>query len=182
MGNNSIPKIAEFFKVSFNEYSRCYKEKIDGSISNDAMKLIYDEIRLPKRATGGSAGYDFYAPFDFTLKPNSEIFIPLGIRVKMDIGWVLQLFPRSGLGTKYRLQLNNTTGIIDSDYFEAANEGHMMCTISNASFDSEKILEIKKGDGLMQGVFLQYGITISDDDSEKALRTGGFGSTDKKSL
>lgn len=179
---DKIPRIAEFYKVSFSEYERTYRERVDKNISDEALRKIYEDIRIPARATVGSAGYDFSAPFDFTLAPMNEIYIPLGIRVKMDTGWVLQLFPRSGLGTKYRLQLNNTTGIIDSDYFDTENEGHMMCTVANCSFDKEKILEIKKGDGLMQGVFLQYGITLSDDESMLNKRVGGFGSTDKKGL
>ena len=78
---------------------------------------IYESIQLPRRATRGSAGYDFFSPVEFSLKPGETIKIPTGIRVEMEEDWVLQCYPRSGLGFKYRLQLNNTVGIIDSDYF-----------------------------------------------------------------
>ena len=44
--------------------------------------------------------------------------------------WVLKCYPRSGLGFKYRLQLNNTVGIIDSDYFYSDNEGHIFSKIT----------------------------------------------------
>ena len=71
------------------------------------------------RATTGSAGYDFFAPESFTLVPHETILIPTGIRVMIEDGWVLSLYPRSGLGFRHRLQLDNTVGIIDSDYFEA---------------------------------------------------------------
>lgn len=179
---DKIPRIAEFYKVSFSEYEKTYRERVDKNISDEALLKIYEDIKLPKRATTGSAGYDFYAPFEFTLDSMNEIYLPLGIRAKMELGWVLQLFPRSGLGSKYRLQLNNTTGIIDSDYFDAENEGHIMCTVANCSFDKEKVLKVKKGDGLLQGVFLQYGITLSDDDTTLNKRVGGFGSTDKQNL
>ncbi len=179
---DKIPRIAEFYKVSFSEYEKTYRKRVDKDISDADLLKIYEDIRLPFRATVGSAGYDFSAPFDFTLSPMNEIYLPLGIRVKMEVGWVLQLFPRSGLGSRYRLQLNNTTGIIDSDYFETENEGHIMCTIANCSFDREKVLEIKRGEALMQGVFLQYGITLSDNESMLNKRVGGFGSTDKKIL
>ena len=107
-------KVAKFEKVSFEEFSKEI---------NDIK--CYEEIILPKRATIGSAGYDFYAPFDFTLKPDESIKIPTGIKVKISDGWFLAIFPRSGLGFKYRLQLNNTVGIIDSDYYHALNEGHI---------------------------------------------------------
>ena len=86
----------------------------------------------------------------------------------------MSLYPRSGLGFKYRLQLNNTVGIIDSDYFYSDNEGHIMARITNDSKEG-KTLSLEMGVGFMQGIFLEYGIT-QDDDSE-GVRNGGFGST-----
>jgi len=96
--------------------------------------------------------------------------------VKMDEDWVLKLYPRSGLGFKYRLQLNNTVGIIDSDYYFSDNEGHIFAKITNDSNEG-KTLEIGAGSGFMQGIFIEYGITV-DDDAE-GIRNGGFGSTTK---
>ncbi len=61
----------------------------------------------------------------FELKPGETIKIPTGIRVKINDGWVLKLYPRSGLGFKFRVQMNNTVGIIDSDYYNSDNEGHI---------------------------------------------------------
>ncbi len=87
---------------------------------------------------------------------------------------MLKLYPRSGQGFKYRLQLNNTVGIIDSDYFYSDNEGHIFAKITNDS-NEEKTIEIKAGDGFMQGIFVEYGITWDDEAAE--VRNGGFGST-----
>ena len=158
-------KVAKFEKVSFEEFSKEI---------NDIK--CYEEIILPKRATIGSAGYDFYAPFDFTLKPDESIKIPTGIKVKISDGWFLAIFPRSGLGFKYRLQLNNTVGIIDSDYYHALNEGHIFNKITNDSKEG-KVLLVKKGEAFAQGIFLQFGIT--DDDEVTSERIGGMGSTTK---
>lgn len=158
-------KVAKFEKVSFEEFSKEI---------NDIK--CYEEIILPKRATIGSAGYDFYAPFDFTLKPDESIKIPTGIKVKISDGWFLAIFPRSGLGFKYRLQLNNTVGIIDSDYYHALNEGHIFIKITNDSKEG-KVLLVKKGEAFAQGIFLQFGIT--DDDEVTNERIGGMGSTTK---
>ena len=129
---------------------------------------------MPERATVGSAGYDFYSPLDFVLEPGQTIKIPTGIRAKIEDGWVLMIFPRSGLGFKYRIQLNNTVGVIDSDYYGSDNEGHIFIKITNDS-NEEKTLSLKKGDGFAQGVFLPYGVT--SDDETAAVRNGGFGST-----
>lgn len=129
---------------------------------------------LPRRATKGSAGYDFLSPFDFVLQPGETVKIPTGVRVKMPIDWVLQIFPRSGLGFKYRLKLNNTVGIIDSDYYFSDNEGHIWIKLTN---EGDKVVEVKEGQGFAQGIFLPYGTTV--DDNVEEVRNGGFGSTTK---
>ena len=144
--------------------------------TEEDIKDMYESIELPSRATRGSAGYDFHAPFAFSLPAGSTIKIPTGIRAKMDEDWVLKLYPRSGLGFKYRLQLNNTVGIIDSDYFYSDNEGHIMAKITNDSNEG-KTVDISAGMGFMQGIFLEYGITVDDD--AQGVRNGGFGSTTK---
>ena len=95
----------------------------------------------------------------------------------MEPEWVLKCYPRSGLGFKFRLQLNNTVGIIDSDYYYSDNEGHIFAKITNDSNEG-KALEVKAGDGFMQGIFVEYGITLDDDVTE--VRNGGFGSTTKE--
>lgn len=162
-------RIAKFEKVSHEQYLMdCEKKEKDE---------IYSNIKLPKRATKGSAGYDFYAPFDIVLNPGETIKIPTGIRVQMEENYVLKLYPRSGLGFKYRLQLNNTVGIIDSDYYYSSNEGHIFAKITNDSNEGKTIV-IHQGEGFMQGIFVEYGITIDDDC--QGIRDGGFGSTTKK--
>ncbi|MBQ2471470.1 MAG: dUTP diphosphatase [Acholeplasmatales bacterium] len=164
-------RIAKFYKVSKEQYLKSFDNK-----NNEEILSIYDDILLPKRATKGSAGYDFFAPFDIVLNPGETIKVPTGIRVSMEENYVLKLYPRSGLGFKYRLQLNNTVGIIDSDYYYSDNEGHIFAKITNDSNEG-KTLEIKKGQGFMQGIFVEYGITVDDDTVE--VRNGGFGSTTK---
>ena len=169
-----MKRIAQFFKVSYEEFEKGMKDILN--MPEKEIRELYEEIKLPKRATKGSAGYDFYAPFSFTLQPGETIKIPTGIRVKMEEEWVLKLYPRSGLGFKYRLQLNNTVGIIHSDYFYSDNEGHIYAKITNDTKEG-KAVSLEKGSGFMQGIFLEYGITI-DDDAE-GVRNGGFGSTGK---
>ena len=168
-------KIAKFEKVSLSQYIKDFKDCFN--IDDDKLiKQIYDDIKLPKRATKGSAGYDFFAPIDITLKPNETVKIPTGIKAKIEKFWVLCIFPRSGLGFKFRLQLNNTVGVIDEDYYYANNEGHILSKITNDT-NENKTVTILKGQGFVQGIFLPYGITVDDDVNE--IRTSGFGSTTK---
>lgn len=169
-----MKRIARFEKVSFEQYKKDY---FDSFNTLENVEEIYNDIKLPTRATKGSAGYDYFAPFNIELKPGETIKIPTGIRCYMEEGWVLKNYPRSGLGFKFRLQLNNTVGIIDSDYYYSSNEGHIMSKITNDSNENKTIF-VKKGDGFIQGIFLEYGITYDDEVSE--IRDGGFGSTTKK--
>lgn len=167
-----MQRIAKFHKVSFQEFNMGWQD----TFGQPAEQFNYDAIKLPVRATVGSAGYDFFSPLPFSLAPGETIKIPTGIRAEISDGWVLQCFPRSGLGFKYRLQLNNTVGIIDSDYFNSDNEGHIFAKITNDSNEG-KTVTIEVGQGFMQGIFLPFGITM--DDETTTSRNGGFGSTTK---
>ena len=138
---------------------------------------MYDSIKLPQRATAGSAGYDFYAPVELNLKKGESLLIPTGIRSKINDGWVLKIYPRSGLGFKHRVQLDNTVGIIDADYYNSSNEGHIMIKLSCDAHDDGHTVTVNAGDGFAQGIFLQFGITF--DDQASGVRNGGFGSTTK---
>lgn len=164
-----MQKIAKFMHVSESQFQPAYAETFP---AGGAMTA--EEVPLPKRATAGSAGYDFYAPADFSLAPGETVKIPTGIRAKIAPGWVLMLFPRSGLGFKYRMQLDNTVGVIDADYFGSDNEGHIFVKVTNDG-KTGKTLSVKKGEGFCQGVFLPFGVT--EDDEATAIRNGGFGST-----
>lgn len=171
--------IAEFQKVSFfqflTDWSEIYKMKQE-EYEKEAVQNIYNALTLPKRSTKGSCGYDFACPCDISLKPNESIKIPTGMRCKINNGWALKLYPRSSLGFQYRMQLDNTVGIIDSDYFHSDNEGHILVKITNDSKEA-KTLEIKSGERFIQGIFLPYGIIKSD--TTETVRNGGFGSTGK---
>lgn len=167
-----MQRIAKFYKVSFEQFYTAWKDSFNSD--EETINRIYENIKLPKRATSGSAGYDFFSPVDFSLKPGETIKIPTGIRVEIDISWVLKVYPRSGLGFKYRVQLNNTVGIIDSDYYYSDNEGHIFIKITNDSNENKEV-SIKAGDGFAQGIFVEYGITVDDNVTE--VRNGGFGST-----
>lgn len=171
-----MKRIAQFNKVSLKQFVDSYINEF-GNKPNVIITELHEDICLPKRGTVGSAGYDFFAPFNFTLAPGQGIKIPTGVKVNIEEGWVLKCYPRSGMGSKYRLQLDNTVGIIDSDYYYSDNEGHVFVKLTNDS-RTGKILKVKKGDAFMQGIFLEYGITYNDD--VKAIRNGGFGSTDSK--
>ncbi len=154
--------IARFTRISRERYGR---ELPEGS-------LPWEELALPRRATAGSAGYDFISPAEVTVPPGGEALIPTGIRAEMEAGWVLLILPRSGLGFRHGLRLSNTAGVIDSDYAHAENEGHILVKLRNPS---DHPVEIRRGDRFCQGIFVPYG--TAEEEEEPPERTGGIGST-----
>lgn len=161
--------IAKFEKVSKEQYM---KHRAEWGDSVRELTEEYELIKKPLRATKGSAGYDFFLPYDIRLLAGEEIVIPTGIRALIENGWFLGVFPKSGLGFKYRVQLANTVGIIDSDYSGSDNEGHILIKIVNCG---DKTLQLAAGKSFAQGIFLQHGITVDDD--AVGIRNGGIGST-----
>ena len=168
-------RIAKFEKVSIKQFVDDWIATFPQQTIEQAV-MAYESIRLPQRATSGSAGYDFFAPVGFELPAGGNIKMPTGVRALIEEGWVLTLYPRSGLGFKYRFQLDNSVGVIDSDYAYAANEGHIFFRMTNDSREG-KGLRVPAGTAFAQGIFLPFGITL--DDNAQGVRIGGFGSTSK---
>ena len=160
--------IGKFEKVSLSQFKNDLKDCLNIESTND----IYEEIILPKRATKGSAGYDFVCPIDITIKPNQMLKIPSGIRCFIENTYVLNIYPRSSLGFKYQMMLANTTGIIDSDYYGAKNEGHIIIAVVNKG---DKDIVLKKGERFVQGIFFKF-YTVDEEEIE-TKRIGGFGSS-----
>lgn len=168
MTNNIV---AAFEKVSYPQFQTDMLACFPG-LKQDTISIIYDQLRLPERATAGSAGYDFFMPGDLYMCPGKLYKFPTGIRCKMALGWVLTLFPKSGLSFKYGTKFINVIPVIDSDYYASDNEGHILFGMT---VDEPVLFET--GQKIAQGIFLPFGIT--ENDNVKEQRNGGFGSTGK---
>ena len=178
-----MKKVAKFEKVSFEQFEKDYRDCFtpndfdefdEEEMTSEEIRKIWEAIELPKRSTKDSAGYDFVTPVPIALLPNKREKIPTGIRCRIDKGWILKLYVRSNVGFKYEVVLTNGTGIIDSDYFYADNEGHIFVKLRN---DGERNYIAKAGERFVQGVFVEFGITVDDDATGE--RKGGIGSTGK---
>lgn len=171
--------VARFEKVSFEEFrTACIK---NGNLYGDEkyLRLVYDNIKLPQRSTKRSSGYDFFFPGTKPICINKGVstLIPTGIRcVFLEDGYDLSIYSRSSMGFKYRAHLDNGTGIIDNDYFESDNEGHIMIKLSCDPRGSAGFI-INPGDKFVQGIIREFFLAEGDDDVEKKDRVGGMGST-----
>lgn len=147
----------KFEKISFEQFKKDIKDD----------KELYNEYSLPKRETKGAAGYDFFALYDYTVKPGDIKLIPTGIKATMNIDEVLLLIDRSSMGFKYNVRMCNQVGVIDADYYNNKdNEGHMWIKIQN---EGDKDYVVKKGDGMIQGIFIKY-LSVDNEDENFTSR------------
>ena len=134
------------------------------------------EIKLPKRATSKSAGYDMYSPIRVVVPPHQSILVASDVRAYMQDDEDLVIIARSGLGLK-GIVLRNGTGLIDSDYYQnETTGGNIGISIWNTS---DHPFVIEEGDRLCQATFYKY-LTADDDEPLSEVRVGGFGSSGVK--
>ena len=142
----------------------------------------FDEgkIKLPKRGTKLSAGYDFFnnTGSEIVVAPGEiTIAIPTKVKVYMEKGVYLGIIPRSSM-RKTSTRIANTLGVIDADYYNNAdNEGEIFVTLHN---QSDKLLRIPVGQGFVQGIFTPFLLADGDSFDVGEDRIGGFGSTTGK--
>lgn len=145
-------------------------------IKDEHRKHSDIEIQLPTRGDSRSAGYDFYSNETVVLQPKQSHLFWTDVKSYMLDDEVLSIHVRSSIGTKKDLMLKNTTGIIDSSYYEnISNDGNIGICLVNMG---DKIQKIEKGERIAQGIFTKYLIT-DNDICLKLERTGGFGSSGK---
>lgn len=171
--------VARFEKVSFEEFKKACAKSWIHVLGDEDLKLVYDDIKLPERSTKRSSGYDFFLPGLLPLRiyKGASVLIPTGIRcVFLEDGYDLSIYPRSSMGFKYRVHLDNGVGIIDNDYFEADNEGHIMIKLSCDPRNCD-VIAIAPGDKFVQGIIREFFLAEGDEEVEKKDRDGGMGST-----
>ena len=137
-------------------------------------------INLPVRKTKYSAAYDIEAAEEIVLpsfqKGMKPTLIPTGLKAYMQSDEVLLIVPRSSGPKKQGISFPHNVGVIDSDYYNNPdNEGHIFVQCINLK---DEDVVIKKGEAVAQAIFQKY-LTVDDDNAE-GMRTGGFGSTDRK--
>ena len=157
----------KFEVISINQFNKDFKD----------ADTKYDDIIIPKRSTKFSAGYDFYMPYDLTIKKDEVVFIPTGIKVMLNSDEFLGIYIRSSLGFKYNLRMCNQVGIIDSDYYNnTSNEGHIFVKLKN---EGNNDIILKKHDRYVQGIIQKYYIVDNEKEIED-IRVGGIGSSGRR--
>ncbi len=156
----------KFEKISFEEFKK--------DVSND--KELYDSIKLPKRSTSKSAGYDIRSIESGIIKPGESMAFKTGLKVCMNDDEVFYIYIRSSLAYKYNVTMANSVGVIDADFYNNEdNEGHFSVKLIN---HGDKDFKVNVGDRIAQGVFMKF-LTVDEEVKVENKRKGGIGSTSK---
>lgn len=149
----------DFEKISFKQFCKDVKEN----------RELYNNIKIPQRDSDATAGYDICILNDIELKPNEILKLPTGLKCFFEKDEVLLLIVRSSMGFKYNIRLCNQVGVIDADYYNNKdNEGHIWIRIQN---EGEKTVKFNSGEAIVQGIFLKYLTTRSDEALEQERRS-----------
>ena len=141
----------------------------------EVVSRMETPVKLPKRGSIHSAGYDIYAYDDYEIEPKQSVLIKTGIKAYMPPDEYLDLRVRSSLGIKRQLMLATGASVIDSDYYNNPdNEGEIMVVLYNYGDEPQTI---EAGERIVQGIFTKYFLTDYDNTTDQ--RTGGTGSTNK---
>lgn len=134
------------------------------------------KTKLPTRSDRKSAGYDFYSKETVEIQPGDQYLFWTDIKSYMLNSEFLSIHVRSSIGIKSGLSLANTTGIIDSSYYQnESNDGNIGICLKN---NSQYVVAVQEGERIAQGVFSRY--LVADHDSViNTYRSGGIGSSGK---
>lgn len=136
------------------------------------IKQLHPDAKIPQYQTLGAAGFDLHALEDYKLSAGERVLVKTGLAFELQIGFELQIRPRSGLALKNGISVLNAPGTIDSDY-----RGEVGVLLIN---HSKEDFAIKKGDRIAQGVVARYErveFEVCEELGESARGTGGFGSS-----
>lgn len=138
------------------------------------IKPLRNSFIMPTKGSEYAGAFDLYMPEAGTATGEAQLF-KLGFAAAIPAGHVGLLFPRSGVGAKHGLELNNTCGVIDADY-----RGEWMAAIRTKS---GKEFSWDAGERLIQCVVvpvLSVKLELAEDLDETKRGEGGFGSSGTK--
>ena len=149
-------------------------ELIHSSFGMLKVQKLSNNVALPKRSTGGVAGYDLCASQDCTIPAGGKGLVHTGLAISFPAGFDARIVPRSRLALKRFTDVG--PGVVDSDY-----RGEVGVILFN---HGDQDFEVKMGDRIIQLILEKIDTPRVEEvqDLGNAVRgTGGFGSTGVKS-
>ena len=133
------------------------------------LKSFHPNFRMPARGSETAGAFDIFMPTHGQVSAEPKKF-NLGFATEIPPGYVAQLLPRSGVGSK-GLRVVNTIGVIDADY-----RGEWMAVLENPLGTTSWF----EGDRILQFLLVPVGtpqLVLVDSLEETQRGSGGFGSS-----
>ncbi len=140
------------------------------------IKILRENISLPKYATAGSAAFDLVSASEapIVVPAGKRVLIPTGIAISLPENTVAVISARSGLSAKKGITAANGIGVIDSDY-----RGEIFFSAANISDEDYTVTPGERVAQMMIMPVLTANFIVCDELDETERGAGGFGSTGK---
>lgn len=143
-------------------------------VSPEHRKHPEVNVRLPRRGSRHSAGYDFHTPISFTVEPGERTVFATDVKAYMGPDEYLAIYPRSSVGMR-AVMITNTVGIVDSDFSSNPdNDGDIHILLHNLG---DVPFSARAGDRIAQGIFTHSLLADGDTLDAGPERQGGYGHT-----
>ena len=142
---------------------------------NIQIELLNEDAIFPEYAYPTDSGFDLYSTEEVKLTPFGRALVPTGLKLSFDIGYEIQVRPKSGLALKQGITVLNTPGTVDSGY-----NGEIMVIVFNTN---QTEFTIPKGMKIAQAVLCPVingkyvNLQLVDKIENKDRGVNGFGST-----
>jgi dUTP pyrophosphatase len=142
---------------------------------NIQIELLNEDAIFPEYAYPTDSGFDLYSTEEVKLSPFGRALVPTGLKLSFDIGYEIQVRPKSGLALKQGITVLNTPGTVDSGY-----NGEIMVIVFNTN---QTEFTIPKGMKIAQAVLCPVingkyvNLQLVDKIEDKDRGANGFGST-----
>jgi dUTP pyrophosphatase len=142
---------------------------------NIQIELLNEDAIFPEYAYPTDSGFDLYSTEEVKLSPFGRALVPTGLKLSFDIGYEIQVRPKSGLALKQGITVLNTPGTVDSGY-----NGEIMVIVFNTN---QTEFTIPKGMKIAQAVLCPVingkyvNLQLVDKIEIKDRGVNGFGST-----
>ncbi len=141
------------------------------------LQIVYTDSTIKQlmkgASTSGSAGIDLYISLDrdVVLLPGERVMFSCGFKVAIPKNHFGLLLPRSSSGLR-GITLQNTAGVIDSDY-----RGEVRLAVVNSHHSNIRILKYEKLAQMLIIPYLNTQLFTVDELDCTERGEGGFGST-----
>lgn len=169
-------ELEDFFGLTAEQFEELDKEVTDMMRRKQVqIELVSEDAVFPSYAYPTDSGFDLYSTIDYSIPPFGRALIPTGIKLSFEVGYEIQIRPKSGLAINEGIMVLNTPGTVDAGYTGEIKV--ILFNTNNSQFLIKKGMKIAQAVlcPVMNGKFVL--LKEVEKVTEKDRGENGFGST-----